>query len=473
MGKDSDQKFLGELEEWTRAHRDELAADVISLVNIRSVKEPPREHEPFGPGPARAIDRGVELGKKYGYETENDDYFTLSFLRKGKTEKELGILGHIDVVPEGNGWTFEPYQGLIRDGYIIGRGSGDDKGPSVAALYTLRALDDLKVELNHGIRVIWGANEESGMEDVKHYLKTHTRFPDFTIICDGEFPVCIGEKATLSGDLVFDIGEDSNLLDFYGGVAGNAVPDRAFLTIKADLEQVKTSLAGTDAEISGRDGEVKIEVRGIAGHAAHPEGTVNAIQKLAAHVSAGQLLTGKARGAVQFIAEAFADYYGAGLGIAHEDEVFGKTTHIGGMIRFEGGRLRQNFNSRVATRGDPADLLPGLYALAEKHHFVTENIRHGLSRYNAPDSPPIQVLVKTARQFLGEDLKPPYTTGGGTHAKYFPNAVPFGAKIPEPEGAPKKYGSEHEADEGIPLEDLLQAVKIYTVALIRLDELYR
>jgi succinyl-diaminopimelate desuccinylase len=316
------------------------------------------------------------------------------------------------------------------------------------------------------------------MEDVKHYVKTHTEFPDYTLICDGKFPVCIGEKGNLSGDLIFDINADSNLIDFTGGVVGNAVPDRASMVIKADLQKVRDSLKNADVTVSagepGPDGPlVKIETTGTAGHAAHPEGTVNAIQKLARLVSDAGLLTGTAREAVQFIAGAFADYYGAGLNIASEDEISGKTTHIGGLIRLENGKLRQNFNSRVAIKTDPASLIPRLRELAEQRHFTIENLRNGPPRYDAPDSPQVKILVETAKQFLGEDLSAPYTTGGGTHAKHFPRSIPFGAAVPLKEGAKKKFGSAHSADEGIAIADLIQAVKIYVVALIRLDELYK
>jgi succinyl-diaminopimelate desuccinylase len=311
------------------------------------------------------------------------------------------------------------------------------------------------------------------MEDVKHYVKNHPQLPEFTLVCDGEFSVCIGEKGNLSGDLVFDIGTGSNLLDFTGGVVGKAVPDRAGILIKADLTKVQESLRGADVTISGGDRGVKIETTGVAGHAARPEGTVNAIQKLARYVTDAKLLTGNAYEAVKFIAEAFADYYGAGLGIASEDAVSGKTTHIGGLIRFEDGKLRQNFNSRVAIKTDPASLIPKVRELAEKNHFVIENLRNAPPRYDDPESPQVKLLLKTAKQFLGDDIKPPFTTGGGTHAKHFPHSIPFGAKIPLKEGAPKKFGGAHAANEGVPIADLLQAVKIYVVTLIRLDELYK
>jgi succinyl-diaminopimelate desuccinylase len=468
MTKEPDEGFIKKLEAWTEARREEFVADLAGLVNIRSVKEAPAPSQPFGPGPAGVIDLGLEMGRRYGFETENDEYYTLSFILKGRTEKELGIISHVDVVPEGNGWIYEPFNAKVVDGYLVGRGSGDDKGPSVAALYAMRALRDLEAGLSHSVRLIWGANEESGMEDVKHYLKTHAGLPDFTIVADGGFSVNIGEKGGLSADLVFDIGPDPGILDFRGGVARNAVPDYAFIVLKTELARVQAALSGKDAAVSGEDGAVKVEARGVASHAARPEGSVNAIQKLAQIVTGAKLLEGRAYDAVKCIAEAFSDYYGAGLNIASEDDISGKTTHIGGLISFEGGKLIQNFNARVAIRTDPAALILRLEALAKKKGFTLEKLHTSPSRYDPPDSPPVKILFETGKQFLGGKLKPPATTGGGTHAKFFPRSIPFGAGFTPPE----PFGSAHAANEAAAIDDLLKAVQIYAVDLIRLDKLY-
>jgi succinyl-diaminopimelate desuccinylase len=466
-------EFLKKLEAWAESHREELVADVINLVNIPSVKGPPAADRPFGPGPAAIIDRSLELGRLYGFEMENDGYYSVSFILKGRTERELGIIGHVDVVPEGNGWTYEPFNAKVVDGCIVGRGSGDDKGPSLAALYALRALRDLGVDLDHSVRLIWGANEESGMEDVKHYLRTHTKLPDFTIIADGGFSVNIGEKGGISADLVFDIGADSEIVDFSGGVARNAVPDYACIVLKAELAGVRATLSGKGVDVSGEDRVVKVEARGIASHAAHPEGSVNAIQKLARIITDAKLLGGRTYEAVKFISEAFDDYYGAGLDITSEDDISGKTTHIGGLISFEGGKLRQNINCRVAIRTDAESLVPKIEALGKKRGFAVENIHTSPSRYDSPESPPVKVLFETGKQFLGDKLKPPATTGGGTHAKYFPRSIPFGVGFHPAEGEKKRFGSAHAADEAVAIDHLVKALQIYAVDLIRLDKLYK
>ncbi|MDR1204926.1 MAG: Sapep family Mn(2+)-dependent dipeptidase, partial [Peptococcaceae bacterium] len=352
MDKVLDQKIDG----WLAAHRGALARDIIRMVNIKSVKEDALPGLPYGAGLGRAVDEAAAIGRGYGYETENDGYYTVSFLRKGKREQELAILGHIDVVPEGEGWRFDPYDAREENGYILGRGSQDNKGPAVAALYVLRLLDGLGVELNHSVRVIWGADEESGMTDVVHYTETHGNLPAFTLVCDSSFPVCYGEKGLLTVDLSADIGTDQ-VLAFHGGVASNSVPDSAWIVVKGDARDIQAKLAGYDVETEAADGGARITAKGVAGHAAYPRNSVNAIGKLAGAVAGAKLLTGEAARAVAFLAAALADTGGAGLNIAFTDDINTSTTHVGGYVRFAQGTLVQNINIRYAIHADQEELL--------------------------------------------------------------------------------------------------------------------
>ena len=116
----------------------------------------------------------------------------------GASEEQLGIIGHIDVVPAGPGWHFEPYQVTRKDGYLLGRGVIDDKGPSVVALHAMNLwrrmqLDGQAPQLPYTLRFIFGVNEETRMDDV-HYYRAHHADPAFLFTPDAEFPVCYGEK---------------------------------------------------------------------------------------------------------------------------------------------------------------------------------------------------------------------------------------------------------------------------------------
>jgi succinyl-diaminopimelate desuccinylase len=461
-----DQRIDG----WLAAHRDALVGDVVRMVKIRSVKEAALPGLPYGAGPGRAVDEAVAIGKGYGYETENDGYFTVSFLRKGKEERELAILAHIDVVPEGEGWRFDPYGAREENGYILGRGSQDNKGPALAALYVLRLLDGLGIELHHSVRVIWGADEESGMSDVVHYTGTHKNLPAFTLVCDSSFPVCYGEKGILEADLSADIGMDQ-VLALHGGVASNSVPDSAWIVVKGDAEDIRARLAGYDVVVEADDGGARITAKGVAGHAAYPQNSVNAIGKLAAVVAEAKLLTGEADRAVAFLASALADTDGAGLNIACTDDIQTSTTHVGGYVRFAEGALVQNVNIRYAIHADQDELLRNLRETAEANGFTLGNVENKPPRYDSLDDPKIQLLLQTAREYISPDLEP-FIMGGGTHARCFPRAVPYGPFLhPEDSDQPRPYGSAHSVNEAVEIQTLLDAIKIYAVTLIRLDEM--
>ena len=89
--------------------------------------------------------------------------------------------------------------------------------------------------------------------------------------------------------------------------------------------------------------------------------------------------------------------------------------------------------------------------------------------YIAADSPAIQTLITTYNDVTGEG-KTPFTMGGGTYARHFPYAVSFGPEhvyLPLPEFG----GPMHGANEAAPIDKLLEAVKIYILALLRLEEI--
>jgi len=446
---ENEKALLGEFEAWIAQHRQELVGDLIEMVNVRSVKGDELPGKPFGEGPANAIDKAMEIGKKYGFETDNDEYYNVSFVLPGATKRELGILGHIDVVPEGEGWSFPPYDAKEQEDHVLGRGAGDNKGPSVAALYVLRMLRDLGVKLNHSVRVIWGANEEHGvMLDVIHYAQTHTP-PEFTLVCDAGFPVCYGEKGILSADLVA-ASDDARLLDFHGGIASNSVPDSAFIRYKGDAAAVRAKIPDESITVEEKDGAVVIAAKGVAGHAAFPMNSVNAIQKLARAVTDAGLFSGATRRAVRFIADAFQSSNGTGLDIECDDDIGTNTTHIGGMVRFEGGKIRQNINVRYAIHQDQDDLIRKLNARAAEGGFAVEDLENSAPRYDDPQDPKVKLLVEVSKEFVDKDAEP-YLMGGGTHARKFPNAVPFGPGWPRESerGKMKKFGSAHAADEAV------------------------
>ena len=136
------------------------------------------------------------------------------FSCRGRTGQEIGIFVHLDVVHEGNGWTTEPYKPVIKDGWLYGRGSADNKGPAAAALYSMKYLKEQEVPLEHTIRLYLGCSEERGMKEMQYYT-SHYPAPEFSFTPDASFPVCYGEKGILEGEFSCAIPE-GHVTGFFG-----------------------------------------------------------------------------------------------------------------------------------------------------------------------------------------------------------------------------------------------------------------
>ena len=230
-----DQEIRAKLEKWIDEHFDALLQDVEKLVAVPSVSQVTESEEtPFGEGCRKALDTALAMAKGYGFETRNYENRCGSVsLRPAK--EEIAFWGHLDVVPPGDGWLLtEPYKPVQRDGYLIGRGADDNKGPALGVMYLLRAFEELNIPTKHGLRLFLGCDEESGMRDVKYYT-SHYPPSKMVIIPDCGFPVCYGEKGIYhslmtSADVPV---EQRTVISLEGGTAVNAVPGHAQAVLDA------------------------------------------------------------------------------------------------------------------------------------------------------------------------------------------------------------------------------------------------
>ena len=179
---------------------DNLKEDIIKttqeLIKIPSVYSKSNDKEkPFGENVNSALEYILDLGKKLGFRTKNIDGYC-GYIEFGEGSELLGIIGHLDVVPEGTGWTFPPFSGTISDGKIFGRGAIDDKGPVVSSLYAMKAVMD-NYKLNKRVRLIIGLNEENDWKCIDYY-KSHEEAPTVSFSPDADFPCIYAEKSILS-----------------------------------------------------------------------------------------------------------------------------------------------------------------------------------------------------------------------------------------------------------------------------------
>ncbi len=464
-----DTSFALKIDRWADEHRDEFINDVKRMVRFPSVSMPDEGGFAFGTACKECADDFMLMGEEYGFIPENDDYFCASLLMPGDgTESEIAFLGHLDVVPAGDGWDFPPYEPQYIDGYVTGRGSGDNKGPTVMSMYAMRCLRDLGIRLRHSVRLIAGFNEESGMKDVEHYVAQHRRLPEVTIVCDGGWAMCVGEKGKLSARLVQDV-TDGNLLDIWGGIAPNAVPDYAYARISGISEHTVATLraryAGDIFTLSD-DGILLIETAGKATHAFHPDDGENAIYRLYSILCDEKLLTGSAAVCIKKFSDCFIDNDGTGLRIKGADDVFGKTTCVGGVVHFENGVLSQSVDARLA-------LEPGIETLVDDFRGRCGELNIGIEDFDVSDGyhrsteePVVKMLIDTFNEFFDRKYGT-YVMGGGTHARKFPNALPFG---PAEMGLGNPFGGQaHGRHESCNIDRLLVSMRVYVMSLIRLD----
>ena len=459
-----DQELNQKIDAFIEANREQLLNDIASLVAINSVETAPAEGAPFGPGARAALDKALELADKMGLATHNcEGYIGYAELPGADPEKYLATICHVDVVPAGEGWDADPFTMRRQDGWILGRGVMDDKGPMVTTLYALKFLKEMGVQLRYPIRALAGTNEETGMGDVEYYL-SHYKAPVFCFTPDAEFPVCNGEKGHFRGKLVSPVC-NGKILEFEGGVANNAVPDRASALVDVDMAGLKNA---PNITLEPENGKVRIRGWGKSGHAASPAGTVNAIGLVVNYLLANGLCNEAERKYLEAIQKLHSSTAGEGLGIATSDGPFGPLTIIGGRMYMENGRMVQTMDSRYPTSTN-GDILSKAVKEAIGDGAALEDIEAADPFYIEADTPAILACIDTYNEVTGKNEKP-FTMGGGTYARHFPYAVSFG---PESHDLvlPAPGGPIHGAHESAPVAALLQSVKIYILALLRLEQI--
>ena len=447
---------------------DDVVADIAAVVSHPSVVDEQRAAPgaPFGPEVRSALDCALDVARKLGYQVSDDEGYVGMADIPGADDVQIATIAHVDVVPAGNGWDTDPFTVARREGWLIGRGVADDKGPAVLSLYAGAYFLKRGITPRHSFRALLGCDEEVGMTDVHHYLAGHAA-PAFLFTPDASFPVCNAEKGLFDMAFVSPVIEGGNVVSFTGGTVANAVPGEAELVVKADAAQ----LAATDrvaVEPAG-PGLARLSARGVGGHASLPEGTVNAIGLLVSYVRANHLLAPAEEPYFELLAAIHADTAGKALGVAACSEAFGPLTCIGGTMRFEGGRFTQTIDIRFPDSTSADELAEKLCAQAAR--FGAEG-RVGMTKPPfsvSADSPAVQALLATYNEVTGNDAQL-LSMGGGTYARNFPCAVSFGPEEEVPD-QPAWAGPMHGPNEAAKEELLRRALKIYVIALVRLMDL--
>lgn len=459
---------------------EDVVADIDHLVQVESVED--KEHaepgKPFGPAPYEALTRALGIARRLGLSTRDCEGYVGYGEVAGESSAYLATIAHSDIVPVGKGWNFDPLRVTRKDGYLLGRGVLDDKGPLVLSLYAAaffaRMTRDEGVRLPYTLRCIIGTNEETGMEDVDYYLE-HFEQPAFCFTPDAVFPVICGEKGRFYAAVASEwlAAGTSRIVSLEGGTVANAIPGNAQAVVRATSSELPTC-AGVEVFDEGVDDAgnrlARVRATGKGGHASMPEGTTNAIGLLVSYLFDNGLYDAKERGFFEFERMLLADSYGKALGVAATDDVFDPLTCVGGTVRTErsnaGVRFVQTMDMRYPKSTTGEALAQIVAEVASVHGCAMVDHDDMVPFYVAPESDEIQTLVSTYNEVTGRDTQA-FTIGGGTYARHFARAVAFGPDDPA-YPAPAWVGIEHGADEGVAEDGLKRALLIYIVAIARL-----
>ena len=425
--------------------------ELDELLSIPSVATGGQGEYPYGGECARALDKALEIAGKYGLKTQNHGYRCGSAVYGGGGT-EVGIITHLDVVPAGEGWSYNPYSLTIdrEKGLYIGRGSGDDKGPLLMSVYALRFLWENNITLPFAVRLIFGSDEEVGSTDLEYY-KTKFSPPAFSFTPDAGYPVCVGEKGIMH--LKVCLGRADESLE------------------KLSAGSVTNAVAGQAAAVSGG---VETKVYGVTAHASMPEPGVNAIYLLAEKMLSEGSVPESNKKAFEFLKQAGSEYLGRTLGIDFADKNFGYLTCVAGVLGISGGMIHLDFDIRFPVSKTYGEVYSAAKRTIEDLGFsiVKDNssspIKDGY--FKSPDTKEIKALTRACEEVLGGDCEP-YTMGGGTYARSMPNAVAFGARIEGYEGIlGKGRGKAHDRDEYIAIDEVKKGIEIFIKSLLYLAE---
>lgn len=436
----------------TKQHQEACVQAIKKIVSFPSVLNEDENGTPFGQAIQDVLEETLKMCQDIGFTTYIDPEGYYGYAEYGEQKEVLAILCHLDVVPEGdtNLWNSAPFDCIERDGKLYGRGTQDDKGPSMMALYAVKALMDAGVAFNKRIRFIFGTDEETLWRCMNRYNAIEEQ-ATYGFAPDSSFPLIYAEKGLLQAKLV---GHGSEDLQLEVGNAYNVVPARASYKGE-DIEAVKKALDHLGFEYVFKDSEVT--VYGLAQHAKDAPHGINALIRLAK-----ALVSIHSNPTLSFLADC-VDEDGKGLNIFGpvEDDPSGSLSFNVAGLTLNKELTEIRLDIRIPVLADKEKLVQELTAKAKAYGLCYEEFDYLAPLYVPLDSELVTTLLEVYREKTG-DQSPAVSSGGATFARTMPNCVAFGAMFPD------SIQTEHQENENIVLKDAYRAMEIYAEAIYRL-----
>ncbi len=445
---------------WIDEHQSELVCALQELVRYPSVSESSKAEKgaPFGASVKEALDFALSLCTSFGFDSTDLDGY-IGYADWGEGQETLGVLTHLDVVPEGEGWTKPPFGAVLEDGRIYGRGTLDDKGPAIAAIFALAAIKACGIPLTRRVRLMMGCDEECGMGCMQHYIKNRP-LPDIAFSPDADYPLVNSEKGIFHCCYTKSF---PSRITLNAGTVVNAVPGKATAFVPLSHAVVAPIVERFSAEhafpavLDETRGGLSITLFGKDAHASMPEEGKNALLGLLALLSRLPLPEEDAENVTALHNALGFDLHGETVGLDCED-ASGRLTMNPGLMRWDENGYRLDLDIRYPISMDSA-LIPQKLDAALSGTRGETAFKAG--HYVSEDSELVKKLLAVYEARSGAYL-PPKKIGGGTYARCIENAVAFGPEIP---GGDNRI---HMADEFMSVSDLVYHTKMIADAILAL-----
>ncbi len=454
--------------------KNDIVAAIQGCLRIPSVGGDPVEGAPYGAGPRRSLDWTLAFAEKMGFRTKNVNNVA-GWAEMGEGPEMVAVLGHLDVVPEGDGWSVDPWGGELKDDMLYGRGVIDNKGPVMIALFAAKAVFDSGMKLKRRVRVIFGTNEERGSKCMKRYVEAGEELPVAGFTPDAEYPIINAEKGILTYTLSmpFTPSGGMRVLSLAGGVASNVVMAEVKAEVAIPDPECGSRITGAAAAWKGPEGgsvkvdwdgfgdRVVIVARGRPAHGSTPEKGVNALACLADFMGALRLRDeqGDFFGAFSRLVGFETD--GESLGIAMSDEVSGPLTACIGVAGLDAGRVRFTLNIRYPVTMLEDAVTGPLFRTLGDGGVSVDSAESAAPLFVPAESRLVRALQKAYSDVTGGEAGL-LAIGGGTYAKSMPNVVAFGPVFPG-----QSYRV-HEEDERWAVDDIMKNAHIMARAIVEL-----
>lgn len=435
--------------------KEQLIKTTQQVLAFDTVRTPPVGDAPFGLGNKECLEFVLNLGQKMGFSTYNCDNYA-GHIEYGSGKEIFGVLGHLDVVPAGEGWHYPPFKGTIVGTKMYGRGTMDDKGPMMAALYALFALKQEGFVPSKKIRLIFGCDEETDTSCIKYYA-TKQALPDTAFTPDGNFPIINIEKG-IDHTYIKLLPLVEDIINIESGTRINVVPNlcTAVIKNKPNINYKLFDKYSVSYKINGDT--IELSTVGVSAHASKPELGVNATFNMFKCLSEMY----PSDNSLEFVASRLCnDFNGQAWGLPLCDAESGKLTHNIGIVSIVDNCLNLavdvRFPASMTSEYVNNQIIKNLPSFAKFTYKAKEPL------LVPSDSKLVLTLLNAYEKVTG--LKGyPFAIGGGTYSRFLPYCVAFG---------PEFVGDEqviHMPDEYVEIDRLVTMMKIFYEAIKQLTK---